>query len=106
MKTYIPVPQDMLANAMNNFKIHEAAVREGIREMDVKMRHYGNVVFMPRATAHLNTVESFDVRAVEDQPLEDVLEAMMWYRGNTDWSAFKKKDWQDAMLSLGFNVKA
>lgn len=106
MKRYVVTPQDMLANAMNNFKIRQAADRLGVRIFDVKMSDYGNVSYSPRATIHLTRPSTFVMKAIEDEPLENVIEAMMSYRENTDWRAFKKSDWQNAMQSLGFNVKA
>ena len=79
----------MLANAVNNHRISQHG----------KLA----VAAYPRATIEkLKDDKTFstNVVAVEDLPREEAVAAMEWYAENTDWSAFKRKDWQAAMETL------
>ncbi|URA06996.1 hypothetical protein P9A47_gp28 [Xanthomonas phage Elanor] len=76
----------MLANAMNNF--HKGPA---------------NTVYYPRATIEKygdSMLPTYTKVAVEDVPREDLRAAMDAYRANTDWSAFKRKDWDAAYATL------
>lgn len=78
--------QSMLANAMNNF--HKRGPR---------------VAFYPRATIEKygdGLLKGYVKVAVEDVPREELRAAMDEYRKNTDWSAFKRKDWEAAYATL------
>lgn len=88
MAKYVPTVEDMVANAANNYCKHE-----------------DRVLYYPRATIESNE-ESFKrmserhgyvYRAIEDCSKDFVSRALSHYERNTDWSAFKRKDWQAAV---------
>lgn len=88
MAKYVCTPQDMVANAANNYCEREE-----------------RILYYPRATLEANK-ESFErmserhgyvYRAVEDCSKDFVTRALNFYERNTDWSAFKRKDWQAAV---------
>lgn len=64
----------------------------------------GKEIAYPRSTIeayeHLTKRAGFDVIVIEDVPVNTLRDAMVWFRDNTDWSAFKREDWRVAFDSL------
>lgn len=90
MAKYICTPQDMAANAANNYCEHED----------------GKILYYPQATidedrdgfiTKMKTQWGYEIRAVEAVSKDFVTRALNSYERNTDWSAFKRKDWQAAV---------
>lgn len=88
MAKYVPTVEDMVANAANSYCEHEE-----------------RILYYPRAELEKDH-ESFKTmserhgyvyRAVEDCSKDFVTRALNHYARNTDWSAFKRKDWQAAV---------
>ena len=88
MARYVSTPQNMAANAANNYSEHEE-----------------RMMFIPRATLDANAAfyenmrknHGYEIKAIEDCGTDFVRRALNWYEHNTDWSAFKRKDWQEAV---------
>lgn len=88
MAKYVSTPQDMAANAANNYSEHEE-----------------RMIFTPRATLETNSElyekmrkdYGYVVKAIEDCSKDFVRRALESYEQNTDWSAFKRKDWKEAV---------
>lgn len=88
MARYVATPQDMAANAANNYCEHE-----------------DRVLYYPRATiekytdsfAGMTRDHGYVYRAIEDASKDFVERALNNYANSTDWSAFKRKDWQAAV---------
>lgn len=90
---YVPTIEDMLANAYNNWR----------RE------HVGDkLTVCPQATLEKHTKfyrdfeqnHGYKTISLDCVTSAELKTAMEWYKGHTDWSAFKKKDWEKAYASL------
>jgi hypothetical protein len=79
---------DLVANAFNNWYANVG----------------GKEVAYPRATIEKNADlfkrAGLDVIVVEDVPVNTLRDAMLWFRDNTDWSAFKRADFDTAYAAL------
>lgn len=90
---YVPTTDDMLANAYNNYPHRPQKDKISV---------------IPRATLEKNREFYADHDAywqkltlpLDSVPRDELRKAMEWYRGHTDWSAFKKRDWQAAYATL------
>lgn len=64
----------------------------------------GKEVAFPRATIEASTDllkrAGLDVIVVEDVPVNTLRDAMLWFRDNTDWSAFSRADFAAAYAAL------
>lgn len=74
--------ESMLANAFNNAQSARIAI--------------------PRAVITSGDRERLGSRlvALEDVPVAELRAAMDWYKANTDWSAFSKKQFAAALSTL------
>lgn len=93
MAKYVPTPQDMLANAHNNWRWsrgEKGATMPRKAFDDPKL-----VDFYKRRRA-----EGAVYVALEDVSQDELRTAMEWYKKNTDWSAFKRTDWEKAYATL------
>ncbi|QKW95611.1 hypothetical protein AXL3_36 [Stenotrophomonas phage vB_SmaS-AXL_3] len=88
---YDAMNESMLANAYNNW------LNEHRKEQ--------KLVVYPQATLEKYTHDGlrnagYTVISLDCVTTAELKRAMEWYKQNTDWSAFKRKDWQAAMDSL------
>lgn len=74
----------IIANALNNL-----AASRGEKVVAISRRNL-------KLYASLSTKHGCTVVAVEDIEPPKLREALEWFRLNTDWSAFTKKDWVKA----------
>ena len=74
----------IIANALNNL-----AASRG--EKVIVANRINLQTFKPLSEKH-----GYTVIALEDVEPSKMREALDWFRRNTDWSAFKKKDWLKA----------
>lgn len=91
MKDYTEM---MLANAHNNW-----CAAHGGQMMTVLRSAYED----PRYAEfykHQREVRGYVFTLLEDVPHETLRMAMDWYKKHTDWSAFKRTDWEKAYASL------
>lgn len=79
-------PKMMLANAYNNWKSKPAS----------------DICFLDKegATSSVLRERGYNVITVDDVPRGHLILAMEAYKQNTDWSAFKPHDWDEAWATL------
>ena len=85
---YVATIEDMLANAYNNWP-----------EKPAKTIVYPQATLEKRSWGALESA-GYTVISLDCVTSAELKRAMEWYENNTDWSAFKRKDWQAAMDSL------
>lgn len=88
MAKYVSTPQDMAANAANNYAQHEERMMYLPRST-----HNANVDFYTKMTKDYG----YTITLIEDCSKDFVSRALSDYERSTDWSAFKRKDWQEAV---------